>query len=233
MSYGILDPSYQIKETSAGFMHQLSVLSSFYVQSKANGHIPVKPRLILTGGHNNGRAKLLLDYITLPSDFVDEIPINTSGSYIHIFSFNFFPQIAKTLREKFPILLKYKMIAESVVKNLPRPILCVRVRRGDMMKNVPEAANLTIDHINNTINRYPHSSVYLMSDEKDTAYFSKIQKKHQLFDFPQLTALDDNYGIFCVESYIRDLSDIRISMFTTKDDTEYYHDYLCDRYGIH
>jgi hypothetical protein len=56
---------------------------------------------------------------------------------------------------------------------------------------------------------------------------------HQLFDFPQLTALDDNYGIFCVESYIRDLSDIRISMFTTKDDTEYYHDYLCDRYGIH
>jgi hypothetical protein len=187
----------------------------------------------LTGGHNKRRAKLLLDYITLPSDFVDEIPINTIGSNIHVFSFNFFPQIAKTLRENFPIDLKYKIIAESVVKSLPRPLLCVRVRRGDMMPNVPESANLTIDHVNNVINRYTHSSVYLMTDENDKSYFSAIDKKYQLFDFPQLTNLDDNYAIFCVETYIRDLSDIRISMFTTKDDTEYYHDYLCDYYGIH
>jgi len=232
MNYGILDPIYQIKETSAGLMHQCHFLVSLYVQCKERGYIPVKPRLILTGGHNNGRAKLLLDYITLPSEFVDEIPINTSGNNIHVFSLYYFPRIAKTLREKFPIQLKYKTIAESVVKSLPRPILCIRVRRGDMM-HIPEAANLTVGYINEVINRYTHSSVYLMTDEKDTSYFSKIEKRHQLFDFPQLTTLDDNYAIFCVESYIRDLSDIRISMFTTKDDTEYYHDYLCDRHGLH
>ena len=232
MSYGILDPAYQIKETSAGLMHQLSILASFYVQSKARNLIPVKSRMILTGGHNKGRAKLVLDYISLPSDFVDEIPINTSGNNIHIFSFNYFPQIAKTLREKFPINLNYKTIAQEIVNTLPKPLLCVRVRRGDMM-HVPEAANLTISHINNVINQYSYSTVYLMTDEKDTSYFSGIKRKYQLFDFPQLVNLDDNYAIFCVESYIRDLSDIRISMFTTKDDTEYYHGYLCDRYGIH
>jgi hypothetical protein len=233
MNYGILDPTYQIKETSAGLMHQMSVLASFYVQSKAQNLIPVKPRLILTGGHNKFCAKLLLDYISLPSDFVDEIPINTSGNNIHVITFNYFPQIAKTLREKFPINLNYKTIAQKIVNTLPKPILCIRVRRGDMMPNVPESANLTIDHVNNVINRYTHSSVYLMTDENDKSYFSAIDKKYQLFDFPQLTNLDDNYAIFCVETYIRDLSDIRISMFTTKDDTEYYHDYLCDYYGIH
>jgi hypothetical protein len=232
MKYGVLDPAYQVSYTSAGLMHQMSTLASFYVQSKQAGCIPVKPRLILTGGHNKGRAKLLLDYLTLPSDFVDEIPIDTSGKNIHFFSFTKVPQIAKTLREKFPLHLKYKIIAESVVKSLPRPILCVRVRRGDMM-HVPEAANLTVDHINKVINRYAHSSVYLMTDEKDKTYFSNIKKKHQLLDFPQLTSIDDNYTAFCVECYIRDLSDIRISMFTTGDDTTYYRDYLCNLYGVH
>jgi hypothetical protein len=184
MNYGILDPTYQIKETSAGLMHQCHYLISLYVQCKAKGYTPVKPRLILTGGHNNGHAKLLLDYVTLPSEFVDEIPINTSGNNIHVFSLYFHcPQIAKTLREKFPLHLKYKIIAESIIENLPRPILCVRVRRGDMM-HVLEAANLTIVHINQVINRYTHSSVYLMTDDKtiDMIFFGdqtvKRLKRH-------------------------------------------------------
>jgi FkbM family methyltransferase len=236
--YCVLDPVYQIKETSAGLMHQLTMLVVLYLHCKANNLIPVLPRLILAGGHNEGRAKLLKDYIDLPDDFVSEIPIDTRGQDIDISVNTQLPSnIRSHIQRWFPFRQKFRTIAERVVKDLPRPLLCVRVRRGDMLYCRPDTHHKTtsIENIKSVLKRYTYNTVYIMTDEKDLTYFDPIEKKSLYRDFKELVDLkaEDNYELYCVESYIRDLSDIRISTFTTHDDDDYFHGYLADMYGVH
>lgn len=229
MKYCMICPKYQIRETSAGLMHQLSYLASLYNKCKIEGLIPITPKLILTGGHNNGKATLLIDYIDLPADFVNSAP---DGSTISEITWSPFPHIAKTIRTHFPFKERFKVIARAIVDKMPKPICAVRVRRTDMLIARPES-NITIQEVNNVLSRYTYASVYIMTDEKDKSFFDIIEKKYQAFNFPELADIHDNYELFSIECCIRDLCDIRISMFTTHDDTEYYHGYLCDIHAIH
>jgi hypothetical protein len=60
-----------------------------------------------------------------------------------------------------------------------------------------------------------------MTSEKDTHFFDSLKDKFTLklyTDFPDLCVLaQDNYALYAVECCIRDLSEIRISTFNTKN----------------
>jgi hypothetical protein len=223
-------PNYEKRETSAGLMHQLVWLCGLYNKCKQEGLIPIIPNLILTGGHNNGNQKLLIDYIDLPADFVNSAP--TDATSIDIYTYSSFPCIAEMIRTYFPFKERFKAIARTIVDQMQPPICCVRVRRTDMLLVRPNT-DLTVQDINNVLSKYSYGSVYIMTDEKNKQYFDGIEKKKQFFNFPELSNINDNYELFSIECCIRDLCDIRIGMFTMHDDTEYYHDYLCDIEGIH
>jgi hypothetical protein len=115
---------------------------------------------------------------------------------------------------------------------MPKPICCVRVRRTDMLIAQPES-NISIQAIKNVLAKYNYNSLYLMTDEKDKNFFNEIEKKYQAFNFPELAKLTDNYELFAIECCMRDLCDIRIGMFSSNDDNEYYHDSLTSIHGIH
>jgi hypothetical protein len=236
MPYCVLDPEYQILETSAGLMHQLAVLNCFYIFCRNNNLIPVLPRLILTAEHNGGKARLLRDYVNIPEEFVREIPIDVTFGNIKIYQNEISGKIAKSIRTHFPFVEKFKRVAENVVKDLPRPLLCIRVRRNDMLHNRSEVVQATsVENIQSVLKQHTYSGLYIMTDEKDLTHFDQIENKFMFNNFKELAELkaEDNYSLFCVENYIRDLSDIRISTFTDHVDTDYYHGYLCDVYGIH
>lgn len=219
-------PEYQKNETSAGLMHQLAIVAGLYNKCKNEGLIPIIPKLILTGGHNKGSQKLLADYIDFPSDFV-----NTSEEAVK-YRYEGFPRIAKTIRTHFPFKERFRAVAKTIVAQMPKPLCCIRVRRTDMLLVRP-STDLSVQQINNVLARHSYASVYIMTDEKDKEFFNGIEKKYQSFNFPELAGITDNYELFAIECCIRDLADVRIGMFTTHDDTEYYHDYLSDIYGIH
>jgi len=230
VKYCIICPKYQVEETSAGLLHQASVLAGLWNECKEKGLIPIRPNLILTAGHNKGIQKLLLDYIDLPIEFVNSKPEN---AIVEIYTpFKFFPCIAKTLRTHFPFKQYFKDRAKKIVAKMPKPICCVRVRRTDMLIARPET-NISIQAIKNVLAKYNYNSLYLMTDEKDKNFFNEIEKKYQAFNFPELAKLTDNYELFAIECCMRDLCDIRIGMFSSNDDNEYYHDSLTSILGIH
>jgi hypothetical protein len=228
MKYCMICPEYQKKETSAGLMHQLVWVAGLYNKCKNEGLIPIIPNLILTGGHNNGSQKLLADYIDFPADFVNDTPPEDTI----IYRYSPWPQIAKTIRTYCPFKEPFKAIAKTIVDQMPKPICCVRIRRTDMLLVRPQT-DLTVQDINKVLSKHTYASVYIMTDEKDKDFFNGIEKKYQAFNFPELAGLTDNYELFSIECCIRDICDIRIGMFSMHDDTEYYHDYMCDIKGVH
>ena len=223
-------PVYQKEEKSAGLVHQLGWISGLYYKCRQEGLIPVIPNSILSGGHNNGQEKLLIDYIDLPPEFVKSVP--GDASEVTTYMWSGFPCIGKEIRTHFPFKEQFKAVAKIIVDKMPRPICSVRVRRTDMILVRPES-DLTVQDINNVLSKYGYASLYLMTDEKNPRFFDGIERKYQSFDFPELANIKDNYALFAIECCIRDLCDIRIGMFTTHDDTEYFHGYLCNIFGVH
>jgi len=222
-------PDYQIKETSAGLAHQLSIVVCLYLHCKKEGLTPLLPKLILTAGHNNGKAKALEDYVDFPDDFVIDTP--TIEAITFQFNYLDYPFLAKPMRTYFPFKNRFKTMAKSIVAKMTNPICCLRVRRGDMLIARPEC-DISIEDINKVLAKYNYNSLYLMTDEKNKNFFNGIEKKYQAFDFPELASLTDNYELFAIECCMRDLCDIRIGMFSSGD-TEYYHASLFPIFGIH
>jgi hypothetical protein len=224
-------PEYEKKEQSAGLMHQLVCTAGLYNKCKNEGLIPVISNLILSAGHNNGEAKNLIDYIDFPDEFVKNTSTIEKDSVKYIYD-ALLPRPVEIIRTHFPFKGRFKAIAKTIVDQMPKPICCIRVRRTDMLIVRPET-NLTVQDINNVLLKHTYASVYIMTDEKNKNFFNGIENKYQAFDFPELAKITDNYELFAIECCMRDICNIRIGMFTTHDDTEYFHDYLYDIYGIH
>ncbi len=126
-----------------------------------------------------------------------------------------------------PYKYKYKTIAEKIISSFDKPSCIIKVRRTDYLKLKPilkqETKPDNIKRIINNIeinNNLRFATVYIMTDEKDETFF-KILKDYynikQYFDFEELKNIEDNYELYAIETYIRDLVDYRISMFKTKE----------------
>ena len=246
--YIIIDDKYNVK---AGLSHHLSNLYSFLNLSKQLGKIPILPKFYLTGLHNNNK-EIRADftkYLEIPSNILKELPKDVHKNDIEIylpknklirFDNYYIKNNPKKYYTKFIWNKNIYKKAQNVLENLETPIVCMHIRRGDMIKVKKKLIHDTsINNILGVLNKIKKEkkfkTVYIMTNEKDKKYFDILKRKFniKLFeDFPELKRIenDDNYELFCIEKCILELSDIRVSTFKT--DNIYYQYYLSNESGF-
>lgn len=193
--------------------------------------IPIRPTILLSPYHTSKENSILTDYIEIPDFVLSELPAGIDRAEIlywiptDYFNDLLFRRCKERIdNDSFSVQFKrcYRELAEKIVATMARPLCCVHVRRTDYLEIHP---SLDVDtrplNIESVLNKYTFSTCYIMTSEKDTHFFDTLKSTFTLklyTDFPELCALvKDNYALYAVECCIRDLSDIRISTFNTKN----------------
>jgi len=231
---------------TAGLTDMKDRLTDYIKLSMVLNLIPILPPLYLVYTHTRNGRTLLTNYIKVPDFVCTTFPENLEEVFywdltdIFLPSDNLYtfykPQIMDI---KFVIEYqdKFKDIAEEVVSQMKRPLCVVHVRRGDYLhirKSLQETT--TPSHIQTVLDRHTFQDGYLKTDE-DPLFFNELNVK-KYTDFPVLKNIKesgDNYALYAVECFIRDMADIRISTFNTtivepsylpNQDAHFFHDYL-------
>ena len=220
-------------------------MSVFLQVAKFLGLVPVLPKFELSGHHNNGKPRPFEEYIELPPEVVCEVPKGAPVRIWHSDQLTIWgdPLYTENKSEMKHINLKfklvYKQLAHKILAHMSTPVCCVHVRRTDYLKHQPSLLETTHPvHIHEVLSKYkrPIGTVYIMTDEPDRTFFDPLKKEWNLklfFDYPELEELkSDNYALFCVEKYIMDMADIRVSTFRTPGAWNKY-DYFLDEFEGH
>ena len=246
-NYIMIDENY---ESSAGLSHQISNLQHFLMLAKELKKTPILPKFYLAGHHNNNKSFRVdfTKYLEIPNDILQEIPKNTDVDKIKIY----FPKTSLIRLDDYyqknlpknqiqPIKWNTKLYqkARSILNKMKGPVLCLHVRRGDMLGVKNDLIHDTsVDNIRKILNKIKKENnfetVYIMTNEKDKNYFDDLKKNFniKLFsDFPELIKMqdDDNYELFSLENCIMELSNIKVSTFKT--DEKKYNYYLSKEKG--
>ena len=205
--------------------------TEFLKISKILNLIPIHPTLYLSSQHTSKEKSILTDYIEIPDFVLSEVPRGVDRAEIlYWIPTDYFNDLLfRRYKEKidtYVLCVEFKQcfreLAEKIVASMARPLCCVHVRRTDYLEIHP---SLDVDtqplNIETVLKKYTFSSCYIMTSEKDTHFFDTLKRKFTIklyTDFPELCALSqDNYALYAVECCIRDLSEIRISTFNTKN----------------
>ena len=225
--------------------------------SKILSLTPILPKIKLSDNHTSKKDNYLTDYIDIPDFVIQYHPIDENEIFYWNLTSDFIPN--DDLYKKYAgqihdyvlniiFLDKYKKIAEEIIDSLKKPICIVHVRRGDYL-SIINSLNYTTkpEHISDVLRKYNFNNCYIKTNEFDPNFFDslKIEFNVKLFcDFPILQKIadsGDNYALYCVECCMRDLCDIRISTFNTKNkelcwlpnnDPDYFTDYLDETHGF-
>ena len=193
--------------------------------------IPIRPTIHLSPCHTSKSRSILTDYIEIPDFVLPELPKGIDRAeilywiptdYFNDLLFRRYKDKIDTYVLSIEFKQCYRELAEKIVATMMRPLCCIHVRRTDYLEIHP---SLDIDtqplNIESVLKKYTFSTCYIMTSEKDTHFFDSLKSKFTLklyTDFPDLCALaQDNYAVYAVECCIRDLSEIRISTFNTKN----------------
>ena len=193
--------------------------------------IPIRPTIHLSPYHTSKSRSILTDYIEIPDFVLPELPTGVDRAeilywiptdYFNDLLFRRYKDKIDTYVLSIEFKQCYRELAEKIVATMMRPLCCVHVRRTDYLEI---HSSLDIDtqplNIESVLKKYKFSTCYIMTSEKDKHFFDSLKSKFTLklyTDFPDLCALaEDNYALYAVECCIRDLSEIRISTFNTKN----------------
>lgn len=234
----------KIKHTQ-GISAISSVFTNFLRLSKYLNLEPIYPEFILSGYHNYGKPTMFIEYINLPDNVKIESECNSTDENTLIWkvenewmlSDNFYQQYKDKIQKmkflNFSIKKQFEILGKKIIDTFKRPICCVHVRRNDYLNirnslklsTMPSAILSKIESLEKNI-----STVYIMTDETDPTFFDLIKTKYNVklyVDIAELEQLkkEDNYKLFLVETYIRDMSDLRISTFKSSRNN-YYNTYL-------
>tara|TARA_B110000211_G_scaffold233396_1_gene299502 strand:- start:69 stop:878 length:810 start_codon:yes stop_codon:yes gene_type:complete len=240
--YIIIDKNTPILQN--GLTDMRDRLLDFLRVSKYYNLIPILPKMTLLDKHTNKKNSLLNDYIELPDNILEKLP-DTDISNVFIWTLKdnwlsndtFFQDLRKKTFNKIfdekyythlPYKKKFKKNAEKIISDLEKPICIIKVRRTDYLNLLPQIklettpeniCSLLINKEKELQTKF--GTVYIMTDEKDTEYFQYLYDFYnikQYFHFPILKELKkDNYALYAVETFIRDLACYRISMFKTQN----------------
>jgi len=246
--YIIIDSRYNI---IAGLSHQVSNLYSFLNLAKKLGKIPIMPNFYLSGFHNNNKQikANFTKYFDIPNNILLELPKNIDKNDVEIYlpqheiirlDSYYIKNNPKKYYTKFNWNKNIYKKAQQVIQKLEKPILCMHIRRGDMIfiKN-KLIYDTSINNIYNILNKIKNEksfkTVYIMTNEKQTNYFDMLKNKFNIklfIDFQELKSIEkeDNYELFCIEKCIMELANIRVSTFKTNN--KYYHYYLSNETGF-
>lgn len=252
MKYLLLD------ETSlcckpAGITHHRNNLFAFICVALWKNYTPIMPKLQLAKFHNNNNnCNILSEYFDFVTPILMELPSDIDKDDIIIWKPEarminndtlYKEYIANTSTKilysnVFNYKLEFKHIAQEILSKLSEPVCCIHIRRSDYLKIKPSLLETTTpENVAKKLDMFEgkYKSVYIMTSENDRAFYTSIRDKYnikQYYDFPELEKIEtyDNYKLFCIETYIRDLSQLRISTFNTQN-THYYSGYLDESIG--
>lgn len=231
----------------AGLTHQRGNFIKIIKYCYCNDLKLVKPIFTLTGYHNHGH-KLetdLSEYFDLENITVDGNPFKlyddsdnidyTVGRKIYenslLSNYHLFQNTSGN------VIIPYRSeiikLAEKVSQKIGN-YMCIHVRRGDRITNRQIDIDTQPDNIKKIITKYRPTSVYIMTNKVEE--IRELHDDNVFFydDFDFLREIEDNYYLYCVESNIMKLANVRCSTFNTnlvmKNNT-YYHCYLTDHPG--
>jgi hypothetical protein len=251
MKYFVLDGE---SLDAAGITHHRTSLHTFLRVSFWKKLIPIMPNLRLSTAHNNhNKCGSIGDYFDIiDKSILHELPPTTNNDDITIWKTThgllwdepLFKEFLETNPSPLPYdsvfqyKLEFKHIAQNIISQLKSPVCCIHIRRSDYLKIRPSLIESTSpESVAKVLDKFDglYNSVYIMTSEPDIHFYDSICEKYkikQYFDFPELAEISktDNYKLFCIENFIRDLSNIRISTFNTNN-TKCYAAYLDESHG--
>lgn len=246
-------------ELNSGLNDVKDRFADFLKISKVLNLIPIIPKkMFLTNSHTDKKNNSLLDYIKIPFFVLCNLPrhVNANDIFVYKPKSGFLPSdsLYKTLESKLtkiyiPILFqdKFRALAHRIISKMLKPVCVVHIRRGDYLNIHPSLhATTSAEHITKVLKRHAFRSLYLKTNEKNLGMYSllKTQFNAKIFtDFQELQTIHasgDNYALYSVECCIRDLCDIRISTFNTRqvnsywlpnNNSQFFSDYLDEHRG--
>ncbi len=244
--YFMLDDNYKI---SAGLSHHMSNMNAFLSLAQELKKTPILPKFYLAGHHNNNKTfrSNFSKYLEIPKNVLTELPKNTPKDQVEIYLpksdlirlDNYYQKnLPKSEYKSFDWNKELFKKAQKIVDQMKRPILCMHVRRGDMLNIKNKLINDTsTENIKNVLNKIKKEkkfeTVYIMTNENDKKYFDALKNFNikLFFDFPDLEKIqkNDNYELFVIENCILKLSDIKVS--TLKTNRKIYDYYLSEEPG--
>jgi len=238
-----------LSEICAGLNHQRSNLISILRYCYKHNLKLIKPIFRLYKLHNNG--------IEIKSDLssyfdLDHILVNNKIVILYDSSPNQSFTISKKKykygllcndplfieNENIPVSIPYhntiKKIAEKIVQSFDNNFMCVHIRRGDRITSNQMNVDTSPDHILSIIKKQSITKqIYIMTNKIDEVVSLQDNKDYTIYfykDFPVLTAITDNFYLYCVENVIMELATVRCSTFNTGN-TLFYQYYLTDTTG--
>jgi hypothetical protein len=224
----------------AGLNHMKDRLADFLKLSKVLGLIPVLPTLYLTDEHTLIKDCILHNYLEIP-DYV-QLSLSPEIRLDQIFVWKLTDEYMirdrlfcehKDAIIKIPLSLEYlhrfKIIAKRIVDTMIRPICIVHVRRSDYL-NIHSSLfeTTTCSAIEKVLHKYQFNTCYIMTSEPDPNYFNSLKEKYTMYlasdiqELKEYSDKGDNYAIYAIECCMRDLCDVRISTFNTKESEPWY-----------
>lgn len=238
---------------SSGITHHRASLHTFLRVAFWKNLIPIMPNFKLLPYHNNNKScDIFSSYFDIDNTILYMLPESVTSEDIVIWKTTskllWDEPLYKEFLEAHPkppsydrlfsYKIEFKHIAQNIISQLITPICCIHIRRSDYLKlrsslietTSPESIAKMLDK-----HKGKYASIYIMTSEPDIHFYDSIRERYnikQYFNFPELLEISklDNYKLFCIETYIRELSNIRISTFKTPN-TKFYTDYLDDSSG--
>jgi len=244
------------KLAAAGLTDTRDRFVEFLKMSRLLGLTPVLPDLRLASHHSERPNCRLQHYIEIPGWVVRGVPWFTPWWKVVRWhpTAGWLPDdilMKKHARDIASLDIpvewnrRCQEVARQVVSQMNKPICCVHVRRTDYLRIRPSLLQSTTpSHIAKVLERVrsrrPFRSVYVMTSEPDPLFFDALRDVCDLrldSDVPELHGLrsSDNYELYAIECCIRDLCDVRVSTFDTKNaeprylphhDPHYFEDHL-------
>lgn len=234
-----------VNSLRAGISHHESNYKSFIKYCYENNLKLIKPDFRLTGSHNNGNE--IISDLSVYYD-LDNITVNNEIFQVYDKSEKDFTVIKlvselarlsrpfNTIKNDYEVIFPYNKsvleIANSIVTKIGTEFMCIHVRRGDRITSKQIDIDTQPPNILKVIKKNNASTVYIMTNKANEVSALRNNNEHKIYffdDFEELKSIEDNYYLFCIESAIMNLANIKCSTFNSPN--KKYNCYLTNTVG--